>query len=221
VAGRAPELRVLRCGAEAVLVEVADLDAVLRLYDALLADRPDGVVELVPAARTVLVAYDDRHTSFDALHSAIAGRAGSARAGEPAESRDRGSEDLVEIAVRYDGPDLTAVAELTGLDEAEVVARHTAGDYRSGFCGFAPGFAYLTGLDPSLHVPRRADPRTKVPTGSVALADEFTAVYPRESPGGWQLIGRTDIALWDADRDPPALLAPGTPVRFVDEGSGA
>ena len=120
------------------------------------------------------------------------------------------------MPVRYDGPDLADVAELTGLDEAEVVARHTAGSYRSGFCGFAPGFAYLTGLDESLHVPRRDDPRTKVPAGSVGLADEFTAIYPRDSPGGWQLIGSTDITVWDLDRDPPALLVPGTPVRFVD-----
>ncbi len=125
------------------------------------------------------------------------------------------------MPVRYDGPDLARVAELTGLDEAEVVERHTAGDYRSGFCGFVPGFAYLTGLVESLYVPRRDDPRTKVPAGSVALADEFTAVYPRDSPGGWQLIGHTDITLWDSDRDPPALLAPGTPVRFVDAGAGS
>jgi KipI family sensor histidine kinase inhibitor len=128
---------------------------------------------------------------------------------------------VVEVPVHYDGPDLAQVAQLTGLDEAEVVRRHTGGDYRSGFCGFAPGFAYLTGLDPALHVPRRDDPRTRVPAGSVALADEFTAVYPRDSPGGWQLVGHSDIVLWDVERDPPALLAPGTPVRFVDAGSGS
>jgi KipI family sensor histidine kinase inhibitor len=216
------EPRVLRCGASAALVEVADLDAVLRLYGVLLADPPDGVVELVPAARTVLVVYDDRRTSFDQLRSAVAGMRGSAVPPEPAEPPNRGAgEEVVEVPVRYDGPDLARVVELTRLDEAEVVARHTAGEYRSGFCGFAPGFAYLTGLDESLHVPRRDDPRTRVPTGAVALADEFTAVYPRESPGGWQLIGQTDIVLWDADRDPPALLAPGTAVRFVDAGSGS
>ncbi len=218
VAEHGSEPRVLRCGADAALVEVADLDEVLRLYEALLADRPDGVVELVPAARTLLVAYDDRTTSFAAVHSAIAGKWGSAGTPEHPEPRNRGSgEEVVEIRVRYDGPDLAAVAELTGLDEAEVVARHTAGEYRSGFCGFAPGFAYLTGLDESLHVPRRDDPRPKVPTGSVGLADEFTAVYPRESPGGWQLIGTTDARMWDLERDPPALLRPGAAVRFVRE----
>jgi KipI family sensor histidine kinase inhibitor len=106
------------------------------------------------------------------------------------------------------------VAELTGLDEAEVVARHTAGEYRSGFCGFAPGFAYLTGLPPELHVPRRETPRTRVPAGAVGLAGPFAGAYPRASPGGWQLVGRTDAVLFDVDRDPPALLAPGIRVRF-------
>ena len=211
--------RVLRYGSHAALAELGDLAAVLRLYDALLADRPEGVVELVPAARTLLVAFDDDRTSFDDVSAAIAARwaSGAARAKGRKSKRER----AVEVPVRYDGPDLALVAELTGLDEAEVVARHTAGDYRSGFCGFAPGFAYLTGLDESLHVPRRDDPRTKVPAGSVGLADEFTAVYPRDSPGGWQLIGHSDITLWDSDRDPPALLAPGTPVKFVDAGAGS
>ena len=216
--GPAADARILRCGASAALVEVADLAAVLRLYDALLAERPQGVLELVPAARTVLVAYDAAQTGFDDLTREITERWETAaeRATEP----DQGT-DVVEVPVRYDGPDLAQVAQLTGLDEAEVVRRHTGSDYRSGFCGFAPGFAYLTGLDQGLHVPRRDDPRTKVPAGSVALADEFTAVYPRDSPGGWQLIGHSDIVLWDVQRDPPALLAPGTPVRFVDAGSGS
>jgi KipI family sensor histidine kinase inhibitor len=210
---------VLRYGERGALAEVADLDAVLRLYDALRADRPEGVVELVPAARTLLVVFDDREISFDAVASAVAGRSDPGEQAPAAGVDDSG--DAVEVPVHYDGPDLARVAELTGLDEAEVVTRHTAGSYRSGFCGFAPGFAYLTGLDESLHVPRRDDPRTKVRAGSVGLAAEFTAVYPRDSPGGWQLIGNTDIALWDIDRDPPALLAPGTPVRFVDAGGGS
>lgn len=216
--GPTADARILPCGDSAALVEVADLTAVLRLYDALLAERPQGVLELVPAARTVLVAYDTAKTGFDDLATVITERWEAA-----AESRlgtDQAA-DVVEVPVHYDGPDLAQVAQLTGLDEAEVVRRHTGSDYRSGFCGFAPGFAYLTGLDESLHVPRRDDPRTKVPAGSVALADEFTAVYPRDSPGGWQLIGHSDIALWDVERDPPALLAPGTPVRFVDAGGGS
>ena len=136
----------------------------LRLYDALLADRPEGVVELVPAARTLLVAYDD---DADLLRRRVRRDRGQLGAGarDPAKKRKGKREQAVEVPVRYDGPDLARVAELTGLDEAEVVERHTAGDYRSGFCGFAPGFAYLTGLDESLHVPRRDDPRTKVRAG--------------------------------------------------------
>jgi len=211
--------RVLRCGASAALVEVADLPDVLRLYQALLTHRPQGVVELVPAARTVLVAFDSAVTGFDELGATIA-EAWDAAVESELEPGGRDTA-VVEVPVRYDGPDLAEVARLTGLDEAEVVRRHTDNDYRSGFCGFVPGFAYLTGLDDGLHVPRRVEPRTRVPAGSVALADEFTAVYPRSSPGGWQLIGHSDIELWDLGRDPPALLAPGTPVRFVDAGGGS
>ena len=111
--------------------------------------------------------------------------------------------------VRYDGPDLDEVARLTGLTHAEVVAAHTGTPWRVAFGGFAPGFAYLVGGDPRLHVPRRDRPRPSVPAGSVGLAGEFSGVYPRSSPGGWQLLGTTDAVLWDADRDPPALLAPG------------
>jgi KipI family sensor histidine kinase inhibitor len=121
----------------------------------------------------------------------------------------------VEIPVVYDGPDLDEVARLTGLAEDEVVAAHTGTPWRIAFGGFAPGFAYLVDGDPRLHVPRRAEPRTSVPAGAVGLAGEFSGVYPRPSPGGWQLLGRTDAPLWDVDRDPPALLQPGGWVRFV------
>ena len=126
-----------------------------------------------------------------------------------------GRETTVEIPVRYDGADLAAVAERVGLSLDEVVALHCAPEYTVRFCGFSPGFGYLDGLDPRLHVPRHSSPRTSVPAGSVAVAGEFTGVYPRSSPGGWQLLGRTDAPLWDADRDPPALLTPGARVRFV------
>jgi KipI family sensor histidine kinase inhibitor len=120
----------------------------------------------------------------------------------------------VEIEVVYDGPDLAEVARLTGLDEHEVVEAHTGTPWRIAFGGFAPGFAYLTGGDARLTVPRRDEPRTTVPAGAVGLAGEYSGVYPRPSPGGWQLIGRTDAVLWDAERDPPAMLAPGGTVRF-------
>jgi KipI family sensor histidine kinase inhibitor len=120
----------------------------------------------------------------------------------------------VEIAVTYDGADLAEVARLTGLDEDGVVAAHTGTPWRIAFGGFAPGFMYLTGGDPRLQVPRRDEPRTTVPAGAVGLAGEYSGVYPRPSPGGWQLIGRTDTVLWDAERDPPALLTPGGIVTF-------
>jgi KipI family sensor histidine kinase inhibitor len=125
------------------------------------------------------------------------------------------SDVLVEIPVRYDGPDLGDVAAAAGLDVASVVARHCAAEYVAAFTGFAPGFAYLSGLDPALRLPRRSSPRARVPPGSVAIADAFSAVYPRASPGGWHLLGSTDAILFDASRESPALIAPGTRVRFV------
>ncbi len=112
------------------------------------------------------------------------------------------------------------IAQLTGLGVDEVIRRHQRAEYVVAFVGFAPGFGYLVGGDPALRVPRRSTPRTRVPAGSVALAGEFTGVYPREGPGGWQLIGRTEAVLWDLDRQPPALLAPGTRVRFVASSNG-
>lgn len=201
-------MRVLRCGWDAALVEVAGRDEVLALRAALRAAAPDGVRELVPAARTLLVRYDPArldHGGVEALLDELPpAEAGAERAGE-----------LV-VPVRYDGEDLNEVASLTGLDRGEVVRRHLAGRYTAAFCGFAPGFAYLTGLDEGLRVARRAEPRTRVPAGAVALADEYTAVYPGPSPGGWRLIGRTDLTVWDLDRDPVTLLPPGTVVRFED-----
>jgi KipI family sensor histidine kinase inhibitor len=199
--------RVLPCGDAAVLVELDDLDAVLGLRAALAVEPPDGVVEVVPAARTVLVAFDPSRTNADAVGEAV-------RATRPAgAARERGR--LVEIPVVYDGEDLDEVAELAGCSREEVARRHARREYVAAFCGFAPGFAYLDGLDERLHVPRRDSPRTRVPAGAVAVAGRWTAAYPRASPGGWRLIGRTDAPLWDVRRDPPALLAPGTRVRFV------
>lgn len=194
-------MKVLPYGDRAVLLEDGDP---LRTAGAL---RPlPGVDEVVPGARTVLVRFDPALTSADAL---------AAAAERPVSSAAAGSGPLVDIAVRYDGPDLADVAAETGLAVEEVIARHSGGEYRVAFCGFSPGFAYLTGLDPALHLPRLADPRTRVPAGAVGIAGEFTGAYPRPSPGGWRLLGRTDAPLWRLDRDPPALLAPGTRVRFV------
>jgi KipI family sensor histidine kinase inhibitor len=119
------------------------------------------------------------------------------------------------VPVVYDGEDLHDVAGLTSLSVQEVVLRHAAPEYVVAFLGFAPGFPYLVGLDPALHVPRRPTPRTRVPVGSVGLAGPQTGIYPTASPGGWQLIGRTDRVLFDERRDPPALLAAGDRLRFV------
>jgi KipI family sensor histidine kinase inhibitor len=118
--------------------------------------------------------------------------------------------------VHYDGEDLEELAGLLHLAPDELVHRHTGTEWTVAFGGFAPGFGYLTQPGGQWDVPRRSTPRTRVPAGSVALAGEFSGVYPRESPGGWQLIGRTDVAVFDLDRDPAALLRPGVRIRFVD-----
>lgn len=128
--------------------------------------------------------------------------------------------NLVTLEVHYDGADLAALAAELNLSTAALIQRHAEPTYEVGFCGFAPGFAYLTGLDPLLQLPRKASPRPQVPTGSVAIADSYTAVYPQASPGGWHLLGRTSATLFDLDRTDPALLQPGTQVRFVPVRAG-
>ena len=190
--------------------ELPDLDDALRLFASLTAAHLPGVVEAVPAARTVLVKFDPLTTTADEL--------GTRLAFLPAARGAAASGRLVTIAVLYDGDDLAEVAELLGLSESEVIDRHTAATYRVAFGGFAPGFAYLVGGDPRLQVPRHPQRRTTVPAGSGALAGEFSGLYPRSSPGGWQLIGRTEVTLWDLHRDPPAVLRPGMRVRFRNVG---
>ena len=200
-----PEPLLLPYGERALLVQAAPAD-IGRLQVALA-----GLVgvEIVPAASSLLIrpAAVER---LDELRAAVA--AIIARPLPPAPTAGSGS--VLPIRVVYDGPDLAEVAELTGLGLDGVVAAHTGTPWRVAFGGFAPGFAYLADGDPRLVVPRKAEPRTSVPAGSVGIAGEFSGVYPRESPGGWQLIGRTDAVLWDQHRTPPALLSPGTWVRF-------
>lgn len=196
--------RVVPVGPAAVLVEVDDAAAALDLArharEVHVAAR-----EVVPAARTVLFDGVGSPAAVEAvLVSWRPGTSGAGVEGEP-----------VEVPVVYDGPDLDDVAARWGTDRDGVVARHTALTFVSAFCGFAPGFAYLTGLPGDLSVPRLATPRPRVPAGSVGLAGAWCGAYPTASPGGWRLLGHTDATLWDADRDPPALLAPGTRVRFV------
>ena len=194
-------------GERGLLVEVEELETVHRLHAALRELDPPGVVELVPAYRTVLiVAEPDRAGVLDELATAL-----PELELPPAEAV---AGETVEVPVRYDGEDLPEVASLTGLEPGEVVRRHTAPEYTVAFLGFSPGFPYLVGLDPALEVPRRDTPRTSIPAGSVGLAGNQTGIYPTASPGGWQLIGRTEVTLFDPARDPPALLAPGTRLRF-------
>jgi KipI family sensor histidine kinase inhibitor len=200
-------MRLLPSGSTSLLVELDDLEAVLAFYAALVQDVPAGVVDVVPAGRTVLVVTDPDLTSLDAVADAL--RSTQPRRGATATG------DLVEIPVRYDGDDLDDAAELIGCDGAELVRRHTAEEWTVAFCGFAPGFGYLTSPAWPHDLPRRSSPRTRVPLGSVALAGEFSGVYPRESPGGWQLIGRTEVAVFDLSREPAALFRPGHRVRFV------
>jgi KipI family sensor histidine kinase inhibitor len=202
--------RVLPCGDRALLVEVADGAAVAAVRTALERDPLPGQLELVPAARTVLVRLDRPPADLDvaALRRL---RAGTGTGPAPAA-------EAVELAVVFDGPDLGEVAQRAGRTPDAVVEELTAAELEVAFGGFAPGFGYLTGLPPHLHVPRRPTPRTRVPAGSVALAGPYAGVYPQASPGGWQLVGRTDAVLFDADRDPPALLRPGVRVRLRQAG---
>ena len=201
-------MKVRVAGERGLLVEVEDLEMVHRLHAALRELDPPGVVELVPAYRTVLIVADPGQAeALDELADRLPGLElppAEAVAGE-----------TVEIPVRYDGEDLPEVAGLTGLAPDEVVRRHTAPEYTVAFLGFSPGFPYLVGLDPALEVPRRDTPRTSIPAGSVGLAGNQTGIYPTATPGGWQLIGRTEVTLFDPARDPPALLAPGTRLRFT------
>lgn len=203
-------MRLLRCADSGLLVELENIDAVLALHDALCGDpdRPEWITDLVPAARTLLLLVEPSRGDLAAVERFV-------RASVP---RRRPPEDagVLHVPVRYDGEDLTVVSELTGLDVSEVVRAHTSTEWTVAFGGFAPGFGYLVGGDPRLRVPRATTPRTKVPAGSVGLAGEFSGIYPRESPGGWQLIGRTDLQLWRTDRQPPALLRPGVRVRFEE-----
>ena len=204
-------MRLLPSGSTALLVELDDLDQVLALHGALREDPPPGVVDLVPAGRTILVVTDPAVTGLAAVAEAL-------RRTTPRPDLATATGDPVEIPVVYDGDDLAEAASALDLEPDELVRRHTEEAWTVAFCGFAPGFGYCVGRRHQWDVPRRPSPRTRVPPGSVALAGEFTSVYPRATPGGWQLIGRTDLVVFDADQDPPALLRPGTPVRFVDVG---
>ena len=200
--------RVLPYGPGGWLVELDEND-VIGFAAAARAIAHWGLAEVVPGARTVLVrvAEPGALEEIAAILAELVPQPGSATTAR-----------AVEIPVDYDGADLEAVAAATDMSTAEVAERHAASTYTCAFCGFAPGFAYLVGLDPALHLPRRATPRTRVPAGAVAIAAEYSAVYPSASPGGWHLIGHSTLALWDPMRERAALVEPGTSVRFVPVG---
>ena len=215
--------RIVALGDAALLVRFADRpDPVVtarahRLARAVDASRPTmaGLGRPVPAHASVLVPFDPLSLEAGAVEAVLRDLLGrEPAAAEPAAD----DQDPLEIAVRYggpDGPDLDEVAAAHGLRPADVVERHAAARFRVLFLGFAPGFAYLGGLPPELATPRRAAPRERVPAGSVAVAGEHSAVYPRSMPGGWNLIGRTDAVLFDPRAEPPSPLVPGRIVRFV------
>lgn len=201
--------RLLPYGEQAVLVECADLDDALGLRRRLDDERFPQVVEIIPGARTLLLRLGSPLTKAqrDQLLSWTPTRAPTTR------------QSRTEIVLDYDGEDLAEVAELTGLSSDEVVQTHTGQLWTVGFCGFAPGFGYLHGENDRLRVRRRPSPRKRVPAGAVGLADQWSGIYPRVGPGGWQLIGRTDSILWDLEKSPPALLQPGMQVQFVARGT--
>jgi KipI family sensor histidine kinase inhibitor len=201
-------MRARRVGEHGLLVECADVAEVAGAYAALTGRSAElGATEIVPAARSVLL---DGLADVGAAAELVAALTPAAVA-----APDAGGAE-VEVPVTYDGPDLDEVARQWDVGTAEVARIHRDTTFVVAFCGFAPGFAYCTGLPPELAVRRRPEPRARVTAGAVALAGEFTSVYPSPSPGGWQLVGRTLLPVWRPDADQPALLAPGTRVRFVD-----
>ncbi|MDE2085141.1 MAG: 5-oxoprolinase subunit PxpB [Xanthomonadaceae bacterium] len=183
------------------------------------AARLPGVLDVAPAYASVCVRYEpgewigaDAQSPFERLAGRLSPLVDNAASGAATAA------GFIEIPVTYggeSGPDLDAVAAHARLSREAVIALHSGADYRVAMLGFTPGFAYLLGLPAALHMPRRATPRTRVPAGSVAIGGAQTGVYPRETPGGWHLIGRTTLDLFDPARDPPALLVPGTRVKFV------
>ncbi|MGW2665399.1 5-oxoprolinase subunit B family protein [Nocardia tengchongensis] len=225
----------VRSAGDRALLVIPPLRAMVAELLSELHPRPPGVMDVLPAAETVLVTLDSPR-SLESVRKRLlalltrldaAARVGAGArplpdrtptGGETGSAGENSEPAPVLIPVRYDGEDLPEVARLLGLSEAEVVAQHTGVVWRCAFVGFAPGFGYLESPDARLTVPRRTQSRTAIPAGAVALAGGYSAVYPRRSPGGWQVIGTTDAPMWDVDRDPPALVRAGTPVRFVDAG---
>ena len=202
-------MRFLPVNLDVLMVELDSLKQTMALTNLLQSTINQWHIdEVIPAARTILIRYNPILTDANTLANHIANldiATGVIVTGE-----------LVTIPVHYHGEDLAQVATYLGITVAEVIKRHTDNEYQVAFCGFAPGFAYMVSKNSQLNVPRLKSPRVRIPAGSVALAGEFSSVYPQASPGGWQLIGITDLAVWDLQREQPALLKPGSRVNFVD-----
>ena len=198
--------RVRPAGERGALVELEDNASVHALAAALEPLRGPELEEIVPGDRTLLLVWVREAPPAAAIERLVA---------EAGTTPPPAGEGVVELAVAYDGPDLEEVAAACSLTPEAFVERHRGADYRVAFLGFAPGFAYLTGGDPDLRPPRRDDPRTRVPAGALAIAGPYSAVYPRESPGGWNLIGSCDARLFDPSREEPALLVAGARVKLV------
>ncbi|MFD9961105.1 5-oxoprolinase subunit PxpB [Amycolatopsis sp. NPDC058986] len=199
-------MRWRRYGEHAALLDCDSLTQMSAAHATIVATRPDGVAELVPGARTLLVVANPGSSALDDVRALLE----DADLTRPPSTAPR----EITIEVRYDGEDLALVAETAGLSEKDVVDLHTGAEYTVAFTGFAPGFGYLTGLPEPLRQPRLESPRTRVPAGSVGVAGEFTGIYPTPSPGGWRLLGHTDTTLFDPHAERPALLTPGDRVRF-------
>ena len=208
--------RFFPCGDTGLIVELGDaidLHVNMRVHQlrrSLEQKKIPGLVALVPTYRSLFVQYDPWRCSYERLIGIIQDRL------EDADSK-AASVRTVEIPVCYGGeygPDLHVVASHNGLDPDEVIRRHAAGRYHVYMLGFTPGFPYMGGLDPRLHTPRKKQPRTKVPAGSVGIAEGQTGIYPIESPGGWQIIGRTPLTLFDPNRKPPFLVEAGDTIVF-------
>lgn len=195
-------------GESSVLLETSSAEAALALYLEIEAMADPAVIDAIPGARSVLVSFRRPPSPPQREHLA------ALESAPPGDVPPSGV-STHEIPVRYDGEDLASVAEATGLTIRELIVAHASTDYRVAFVGFQPGFGYLAGLPPALHLPRRATPRARIPAGSVAIAGEWAGIYPAPSPGGWHLLGTTDARLFDPSASPPSRLAPGDTVRFV------
>ena len=200
-------IAIRQAGDRSVLVELEGNDAVQRLAAGLESRRGVELEEIVPGHETLLLVWPSTAPAVSQIEELIAAADATAAATAPATE--------IELRVSYDGPDLETVAASCNCSPEEIVVRHLDCRYRVGFIGFSPGFAYLLGGDPALQPPRLAEPRTRVPAGALAIAGPYSAVYPRSSPGGWNLIGSCDEPIFDPAQNPPALLTAGTSVRLV------